>query len=151
MRKIYKRISNSPSETMDHGEDFARHLGPGSVVGLTGSLGAGKTVFIKGVCRGLGYDGEVTSPSFVHVHEYRGRFTIYHADLYLDRSEASVMDLGLDELYDEGGIVLVEWADRFSSLLPDGSWWVRIDWHSSVECTRTIHVKRNTEAATVTD
>jgi len=135
-------ISYSPEETLRFGELFARKLKPGDVVALTGELGAGKTQLAKGICRGLGYQGDVTSPSYVHIHVYSGDFSIYHVDLYLDRSSEDVLDLGLDELFTGNGIVLIEWADRYPDLLPDERWWIEITWQSEGEMVRKIEVRK---------
>jgi tRNA threonylcarbamoyladenosine biosynthesis protein TsaE len=105
--------SGSESETVEAGRRLAGQLGPGSVVLLHGDLGAGKTAFVRGLAAGLGVDpGEVTSPTFTLVQEYRGRFTLYHVDLYRLDHTAELDDLGLDELWSEGGVVAVEWAEK---------------------------------------
>ena len=103
---------------MSAGERLAAMLQPGDVVLLYGDLGAGKTAFVRGLARGLGAAAnDVSSPTFTIVHEYpaRGRaagLTLYHVDLYrLDAPE--VDDLGLDELVLSGGIVAIEWAERW--------------------------------------
>ena len=87
-------------------------LQPGAVVLLSGDLGAGKTAFVRGLAAGLGIDpGEVSSPTFTLVQEYRGgRLTLYHVDLYRLQPE-EVDDLGLDELT-EAGVTAIEWPDR---------------------------------------
>jgi tRNA threonylcarbamoyladenosine biosynthesis protein TsaE len=109
--------------------DVARALAPrlraGDVVLLYGDLGAGKTAFVRGLVEGLGGDpGEVTSPTFTLIQEYRGRLTLHHVDLYrLSAREAD--DLGLDELPGEG-VVAIEWADRLASP-PAGAIGVRIE------------------------
>jgi len=135
-------ISNSPEETYQFGKSFSKQLKPGDVIALTGELGAGKTLFTRGVCRGLGYDGDVTSPSFVHLHTYKADLDIHHADLYLDKSEETVYDLGIDELINENSIVLIEWADRFAELLPPDCWWVVIRWMEEHPDKREIEIFR---------
>jgi tRNA threonylcarbamoyladenosine biosynthesis protein TsaE len=106
-------ISQSEAETAAAGRDLARRLEAGSVVLLAGDLGAGKTVFVKGLAEGLGIDpDEVSSPTFTLVQEYRGgRLPLYHVDLYRLRS-IEVDDLGLDEMAWSGGVVAIEWPDR---------------------------------------
>jgi tRNA threonylcarbamoyladenosine biosynthesis protein TsaE len=107
----------SPEEMFAAGEALARELDAGDVVGLVGELGAGKTVFIQGLARGLGVPPEVpvTSPTFTLVNEYRGgRLPLFHVDLYRLEREDQLEDVGLDELYRRGdGVVAVEWFDRF--------------------------------------
>ena len=104
----------SEAETERAGERLGRQLAPGAVLLLYGELGAGKTAFVRGVARGVGAAPEdVSSPTFTIVREYAGaRATLYHVDLY--RLEpAEIDDLGLDDLIDSGGIVAIEWADRW--------------------------------------
>ncbi len=90
---------------------LARSLAPGSVVALTGDLGAGKTAFVRGFVEGLGVDpDEVTSPTFTVIQEYGGG-RVFHVDLYRLTGE-EVDDLGLEELPEGGGLVCIEWAER---------------------------------------
>ena len=105
-------------DTRAIGAELATYLSVGDVIALTGELGAGKTTFTQGVARGLGFDGTVVSPTFTLVREYRGgRLAVVHADVYrLDRVQ-DVLDLGLDELA-EDGVLLVEWGDAVEGLLP---------------------------------
>ena len=95
------------------GRAIAETLGAGSIVLLSGDLGAGKTAFVRGMASGLGIDrAEVSSPTFTIVQEYRGgRLPLYHVDLYRLAS-IEVDDLGLDELTLEGGVTAIEWPDR---------------------------------------
>ena len=134
--------SRSPEETVAFGRSFARKLSIGDAVALSGELGSGKTWFAKGLCRGLGYEGNVTSPSFVYVHSYRGSVIIHHADFYLVRSREDVFSLGLDELYGSDCIVVVEWAQRFTDLLPDDCWWIEIEWQKQDQNSRLITISR---------
>ena len=95
---------------------------------LTGDLGAGKTQFVKGFVAGLGSSAEVTSPTFVLVHEYEdGRLPVYHFDFYrLDNSEA-VLRLGFDDYVFGDGVSLIEWADRYSDLIPKEAKWLSFE------------------------
>jgi tRNA threonylcarbamoyladenosine biosynthesis protein TsaE len=114
-------------ETEHMGEALGRHLSPGAVVLLYGDLGAGKTAFVRGLAQGIGADPEeVSSPTFTIVQEYTGaNATLYHVDLYrLEPPE--IDDLGLDDLLDCGGIVAIEWADRWAGR-PAGVTEVRIE------------------------
>lgn len=110
------------------GEEIAAALEPGSVLALVGGLGAGKTRFVKGLARGAGYAGEVTSPTFALVHEYRGgRQPLFHFDLYRLKDAGELLAIGWDEFFDEPGTVIAEWADLFPELLPDGTRWLHFE------------------------
>lgn len=109
----------SPDESRALGRALGERLGPGSLVALTGGLGAGKTVVVQGIARGAGFEGCVSSPSFVIVNEYEGRLPIYHVDLYRISDPDSLVDLGYREVFWSDGLTLVEWADRALGLLPD--------------------------------
>jgi tRNA threonylcarbamoyladenosine biosynthesis protein TsaE len=103
--------THSPQETIALGKDIAATLTRGDVVYLYGDLGSGKTVFTKGVCKGLGVTEEVTSSSFVIATEYTGKVSVSHVDLYrLDDREAA--SLPIDEYLLDSGITIIEWADR---------------------------------------
>jgi len=106
---------------------LAAALNAGDVLLLSGNLGAGKTAFVRGLAQGLRVDpGDVSSPTFTLVHEYRGgRLTLYHVDLYrLDR--AATEDLGLEELGVADGVLAIEWPDRLTHAL-EGARHVQID------------------------
>jgi tRNA threonylcarbamoyladenosine biosynthesis protein TsaE len=108
------------ADTRSIGEALSSLLLPDDAIALTGELGAGKTTFVQGVARGLGFEGAVVSPTFTLVREYRGgRLPVVHADVYrLDRVQ-DVVDLALEEEA-EGGVLLVEWGDAVEALLPEG-------------------------------
>lgn len=113
------RTARSEAETEAVGRELAASLSGGAVILLSGNLGAGKTTFVRGLARGLGIDpGEVSSPTFTLVHEYRGgRLALYHADLYrLDGT--AVEDVGLDDPGVADGVLAIEWPDRLSHALP---------------------------------
>lgn len=113
------QITHSENETIALARQFAQTLRAGDVVLLSGSLGAGKTAFVRGMAEGLGIDpNDVSSPTFTIVHEYRGgRLALYHADLYrLDRTATE--DIGLEEMGVEGGVLAIEWPDRLTHGLP---------------------------------
>jgi tRNA threonylcarbamoyladenosine biosynthesis protein TsaE len=106
-------MTNSPQETMTVGKEVAATLKSGDIIYLYGELGSGKTVFVKGVCRGLGVQEEVTSSSFVIATDYKGRIPVSHIDLY--RLEGTdVNALPIDEYFLEKGITIIEWADRIA-------------------------------------
>lgn len=108
-------LTHSEEETLTLARGLAAGLRAGDVLLLSGDLGAGKTAFVRGLASGLGIDpGEVSSPTFTLIHEYRGgRLTLYHADLYrLERAAAE--DLGLEETGAADGVLAIEWPERLS-------------------------------------
>ena len=109
------RITRSEPETSAIGHELAQTLSAGDVVLLYGDLGAGKTAFVKGLAEGLGVArGEVSSPTFTLVQEYRGgRLALFHVDLYRLDDPRELDDLGLDEIA-EGGVLAIEWAEKLS-------------------------------------
>jgi tRNA threonylcarbamoyladenosine biosynthesis protein TsaE len=121
-------ISNSVEETIAAGRTYGRNASKGDVFALAGDLGAGKTQFVKGVVAGLESRAEVTSPTFVLVHEYEdGRLPVYHFDFYrLDNSEA-VLRLGFDDYVFGDGVSLIEWADRYPDLIPKEAKWLSFE------------------------
>jgi tRNA threonylcarbamoyladenosine biosynthesis protein TsaE len=109
------QLTQSEEETQALAREFAATLNAGDVLLLSGDLGAGKTTFVRGLAEGLGVDpGQVSSPTFTLVHEYRGgRLILYHADLYrLER--AATGELGLEEIGVRDGVLAIEWPDRLS-------------------------------------
>ena len=113
-------ISHSPEDTERAGADFAQTLRPGDVVTLDGDLGAGKTAFARGVLRGLGYTGRVTSPTFAIANEYRAPGgAVVHFDLYRILGEEALFELGFEEYLDGSRIVLIEWSENAADILPE--------------------------------
>jgi tRNA threonylcarbamoyladenosine biosynthesis protein TsaE len=108
---LREQVTESPAETEAAGEALGRRLRVGDVVLLMGELGAGKTTFVRGVARGAGSDAPVASPTFQLVRVYPGRVQLAHVDLYRIEKPPELADLGLDELADQGAVV-VEWGDR---------------------------------------
>ena len=120
-------ITFQPAETFRLGETLGNQLLGGEVLLLSGPLGAGKTIFVKGIASSLGIDPEdVTSPTFSLVNPYRGRLTLYHLDLYrLDAGEAAARAVDLDEiLSDSNAVVVIEWAERLGRYPLPGTTWV---------------------------
>lgn len=110
------------------GAEIASDLSGGEVIGLVGGLGAGKTHFTKGLAAALGHEGEVTSPTFALVQEYRGgRVPIFHLDFYRLDSAEELVGIGWDEMLDEAGVIVAEWGDRFPEMLPEGTKWLRFE------------------------
>ena len=114
----------SVEEMMKLGAAAARLATAGSVIGLVGDLGAGKTHWVKGFVAEMGCAAEVTSPTFGLVHEYRGgRMPISHFDFYRLESAEELIALGWDEYLEAGGVVVAEWANKFPSIMPPETQW----------------------------
>lgn len=137
--------SRGPGQTRRLGQRLGRLLRPGDIVLLSGELGAGKTVFVQGLARGLGVIDPVTSKSFVLLGEYQGRrpsgqtgVLLYHADLYRLEAEEEAEELALAE-YCADAVLAVEWPERAPAILPADHLLVRLD--ISGERTRTITIE----------
>jgi tRNA threonylcarbamoyladenosine biosynthesis protein TsaE len=112
-------ILNNAEAAQAFGASWAANLVGGEIFALHGVLGAGKTQLAKGLARGLGYTGDVTSPTFTIIHEYLGgRLPIYHIDLYRIQSESDAIHIGLEEYLPGEGVTLIEWPERIASILP---------------------------------
>jgi tRNA threonylcarbamoyladenosine biosynthesis protein TsaE len=124
--RVSRQVSESPEQTRGVAERLGERLGPGQVVAVIGALGAGKTCFVQGLLRGLGVRGEVTSPTFVLVNQYRGRVPVYHVDAYRTGTLTELLDLGLEEMWSGEAVTVIEWADKLLPLLPADAVMVRI-------------------------
>ena len=111
-----KFISKSSEQTLAFAKEYAKTLCAGDVVILDGDMGAGKTLFSKGVALGLGIEEEVTSPTYAYMNDYDGR--LFHYDCYRIESVEQAEQLGLADYFDMGGICLIEWAQNIAPLLP---------------------------------
>ena len=106
-------LTNSPEETEAVGAGLAQQLKMGTVIAYRGDLGAGKTAFTRGLARGLGYTGLVTSPTYTIVQEYLGgRLPLFHFDMYRLSSSDDLWDIGWEDYLERGGICAVEWSEN---------------------------------------
>ena len=123
-------LSDSPTETFTLGTRLGEQLIGGEILLLSGALGAGKTIFVKGIASALGIDKEeVTSPSFTLVNPHQGRLLLFHIDLYrLDPGASAAHAVDLDELIsNESAVIVIEWAERLGNYhLPDVVWRIGI-------------------------
>jgi tRNA threonylcarbamoyladenosine biosynthesis protein TsaE len=128
MHTILHRLTKSAEETQKVGQDFVQRLLPQSLVLLQGGLGAGKTVFVKGMAQGLGIrPEEVRSPTFALIHEYlHGKIPLYHMDFYRLDNWDEVINLGFMEYLEKEGIVVIEWGDKFLPFFLPPFWMVEI-------------------------
>lgn len=110
-------LSQGPEDTLSFGEQYAGTLRAGDVVLLGGEMGAGKTLFAKGVAKGLNIDGEILSPTYAYMNDYDGR--LYHYDCYRLESGAQAEALGLCDYFYADGVCLIEWAENIRSALPE--------------------------------
>ena len=134
--------TKGPAGTRALGRRIAKRLAPGDCLALTGPLGAGKTVLVRGIAVGLGISDArlVSSPSYVLVHEYPADVPLYHVDLYRTVSPAAELaELGVDEMLADG-VVAIEWADRAAGALPRPRW--EIDIEIAGERERRFAVRR---------
>jgi len=120
--------SESVSQTRQIGERLGKILAKQDVLALAGELGAGKTEMVKGIARGLGCsaDFSVVSPTYVLIREYPGRLWLYHFDFYRLNSAREAEEIGYEEYFDGDGVSVVEWADKFPSIFPKRTLWIKL-------------------------
>jgi len=117
---------NNEEDTREYGIKLASYLKPGDVIALVGDLGTGKTTLTKYIAEGLGVKTVVNSPTFTIVKEYRsGRLPLFHFDVYRLENEDELFEIGADEYFYDGGVCVIEWADKIIEGLPEK--YIRID------------------------
>lgn len=133
-------ISRSPEQTSRLGMRLGALLQKNDVVCFTGELGSGKTTLIKGIAQGWGSMNNATSPTFVLVNQYRRPegLILYHLDAYRLQDSMEAEDLDMDLMLDDG-ILLVEWAERIGSILPNENLWITMDWVADEQRRLLIH------------
>lgn len=139
-KQSWSATLSSPSETESLGHAIGRAVVGGEVLALIGELGAGKTAFVRGMAVGLDAPFDcVSSPTFVLIHEYRGRLPLIHVDLYRLHTDSEAANIGLEDYFTDRSVGAIEWADRFPGLLPPDRLEIRL-----------IHQDSNTRTACVT-
>lgn len=116
-KKEMKKITKSYKQTVKLGEEYSKTLKGGDVVLLDGDLGAGKTVFTKGIAKGLGITEEITSPTYAYMNDYQGK--LYHFDCYRLSSGEDAEALGLTDYFYSNGICVIEWSENIKEVLPE--------------------------------
>ena len=135
-------LSHSVAETEDLGARLAAVLSPGAVVAYTGGLGMGKTAFTRGLARGLGCRGRVTSPTFTIVNEYEGgRLPLFHFDMYRLADADALFDIGWEDYLDRGGVCAVEWSEQVAEAMPPETVYVTISRRPEDDRARTITIE----------
>lgn len=133
-------VSSSPAMTEEIGEKIAAQLKGGEVIALFGGMGMGKTAFTRGLARGLGIKGGVSSPTFALVHEYHGKLTVYHFDMYRVSGWDDLYSTGFFDYLDTGAVLVIEWSENIESALPPDA--IRIEIESGAnENERIFHVE----------
>jgi len=132
--------SSSANETFQLGETLGRIATEFFVIAMTGDLGSGKTVFVQGLAKGLDVPDTyyVTSPSYTLINEYPGRLPLFHVDLYRLEGGTDLMEIGIHDLFEDQGVVAIEWAERLEEQKPDEHLALRID--TTGETKRLIHL-----------
>lgn len=139
MNKVY--TSHSPSETKKIAAELSAELHGGETVAFYGDLGSGKTCFITGLAEGLGFTGEVSSPTFAIINEYiGGRLCLYHFDMYRITSWEDLYSTGFFDYSETDGVSAVEWSENIESALPDNT--IRVKFEKLGENTRRITIER---------
>ena len=118
-------ITHSKEETVKFAEEYGKTLKKGDVVLLKGEMGAGKTVFTKGVALSLGIKSEVTSPTYAYLNDYDGK--LFHYDCYRLSSGEDAEALGLTEYFYSDGICVIEWSENIADVLPENAKVVKIE------------------------
>lgn len=140
------RVSKE-EETLRIGEAIGKLLKPGDIIALMGELGAGKTVLVKGIARGLGVEEEPSSPTFVIMNAYQGRIPLYHFDLYRISGIGELEGIGYEDYFFGDGVSVVEWAERAEGVFPEET--IRIEIRipegegSNPEAEREIKIQGN--------
>lgn len=134
---VYK--TNSPAETEALASSLADALSPGAVVAFFGGLGAGKTAFTRGLAKGLGVTGEVSSPTFSLVHEYRGDPPLIHFDMYRISTLDDLYTTGYFDYLDGCNILAIEWSEKIPEALPEDA--IRVFIETDGENSRRITIE----------
>lgn len=138
-------ITNSYKETEEFASNFSKNLRPGDVIAYEGSMGMGKTVFTRGIVKGLGGDDVVSSPTFALVNEYETPLCpVYHFDMYRVNTYDDLYSTGFFDYLENGSILLIEWSENIYEALPENTVFVNIS-KGEEENKRTITIRTMAE------
>ena len=112
----YRVTTKNELETIEIAQNFESEKFPNMIICLDGELGSGKTVFTKGIANALGIDETITSPTYTIIKDYNGELPLYHMDVY--RLDGNIDGTGIEEYFNKGGVVVIEWADTIKNILP---------------------------------
>ena len=115
---VLVQLLSSSEDTVSFGKHYASLLPPGSIIALSGDLGAGKTTFVQGIALGLSISESVQSPTFNYLNIYHGTLPLYHFDLYRMKGPSDFFSMGFEEYFDSDGITVIEWAEKLGDALP---------------------------------
>jgi len=132
-------VCKTEEEMENLGRELAKTFKAGTVVSLRGSLGAGKTVFARGVARALGINEAIVSPTFTLIQEYEGALPMYHMDLYRITGVEDFQMTGGEDLMYNGGVCLIEWSEVIEELLPKDTIYIQIT--VNADSSRTVEIK----------
>ena len=113
-----EKNSNSPDVTMSIGFEFSKEIKAGDIIAIEGEIGAGKTTFIKGILKGLGYKGNVNSPTYTLINEYQADSKIIHIDCYREKNINRWIDIGFIDYLNDNNIIIIEWPEYIRKILP---------------------------------
>ena len=138
-------VCKTEDDMVKLGNRFGQLAKPGMVISLRGSLGAGKTVFARGVARSLGIEEAIVSPTFTLVQEYDGRLPMYHMDLYRITSSEDFEMIGGEDMLYSNGVCLIEWSEIINEMLPKDTIFINIVVNPDQSRTVTIESKDKQE------
>mgnify|MGYP001397151779 CR=1 FL=1 len=119
INNLFNSSTSNHLETQELGIQFSKFIKNGDVITLNGDLGSGKTTFVKGVLIGLGYQDEVTSPTYTLINEYKTKYNIIHLDCYREKDINRWLNIGLIDYFNNQNILFIEWAENIKNILPD--------------------------------
>ena len=134
-----KFVVRSEAETEALGERLGKQLKSGTVVALSGNLGSGKTVFVRGIAKGLNLNARVISPTYTIVNEYPGEIPLFHFDMYRLHSADELFDIGWEDYLERGGVCAVEWSENIQDALSEKD--IRVMITRADETSRIIEIE----------